>query len=163
MLALIVSLGVVAVLLFVGWRVWLASKGVPKSLEELRSALQQLLEWGRSNGFIVITPIGSNSFLQFNKYMLTSTEGGLELSFPRAGWSRQYFSSVERLCDREAINYRIEHRPDSHMEFLTIDCKNDIQLAHKLAAQILTQVFRTPDAEAGKKFRVLFYNIRVAD
>ena len=163
MLTPIVALGVAALLLLVGWRAWLASKGVPKSLEELKGALEQLLEWGRSNGFLVITPIGSNAFIQFNKYMLSATEAGLELSFPRAAWSRDYFSAVEQLCDGEAIEYRIEHRPDNHMEFLTIDCRDDIPLAHKLTAQILTRVFDIPGAGTGKRFRVLFYNIRVAD
>ncbi len=144
--------------LFIAWRVWLASKGVLRSLHELKRSLTELLEQGSENGVLIITPRGTKKFVQFNRYELSTGRSGLELGFPSADWSREFFKKLKEYCDTEGIAYDIQTGVNYAMPFLTIDCQTDIDKAHDLITRIVERIFGMhPD----RQYHVLFYNLRL--
>lgn len=153
----LVLTAVVIVAIAIGWKVWLASKGVLRSLPELKRSLTDLLEWGSEKGVLIITPRGTNRFVQFNRYELSTGRHGLELAFPDADWSREFFRQLRQYCDDMGIAYDVRAGVNHPMPFLTIDCQTDIDKAHDLVTCIVERIFgMRPDS----KYHVLFYNLR---
>ena len=68
---------------------------------------------------------------------------GIELSFPNADWSREYFGKLQSVCNAEGIPYRVSTGSDG-MSFVDIDCGIDIDFALGLVNTINARVFCTP-------------------
>ena len=120
----------------------LCQGGILRTSEQLSRPLQDLIERGRGDGYVILRLEGSNRFIQFNKY--TNQGGdGIELSFPNADWSREYFGKLQSVCNAEGIPYRVSTGSDG-MSFVDIDCGIDIDFALGLVNTINARVFCTP-------------------
>src|SRR5690554_258336 len=92
---------VAAFVVFLGWRILLASKGVLRPLNCVRQAIDDLMVYGKDGAILIATIKSRTEFVQFRKYVANRKQEGCELSFPRAQWSAQYFTKVEALCNQE--------------------------------------------------------------
>jgi len=141
--------------LALAWRLWLGSKGALHSLPELKRSLRQLLECGANTGFIIITPRGTKYFIQFNSYVLRDGRRGMEMAFPNADWSKEFFARLKAYCDANGIAHEIQFGNDHPMRFLVVDCQADIDRTHDLIKGIVGDVF---GLNVDRQYHVLFYD-----
>lgn len=156
---LIVSIfltGVTMLALALGRQLWLATKGILRSLPELKNALRQLLEWGADTGFVVIIPRGTKYFVQFKSYILRDGRRGMEMSFPKADWSKQFFGRLQQYCDANGVGYEIRIGENDPMSFLVVDCQTDIDRAHDLIKAVVGEIF---GLNVDRQYHVTFYDL----
>jgi len=143
---------VVVFLLSLGLFLRRASKGPARTPETLEWPIRGLLRQGYNGGYLLIKVARSNKFLQLDKYIRAPGEYGIELAFPKAEWSLQYFERLLDFCRNHGIEFRISSSsPGDPMEFLCIDFGNDYVRANDIVRKILVSVLDTP-----KDHRVYF-------
>jgi hypothetical protein len=122
-----------------------ASKGPARTVETLEWPIRGLLKQGFNGGFLVITVDGSNKFLQLDKYIRAPGDYGIELAFPKAEWSLQYYDRLLTFCESHAIPYRLSSSsPMDPLEFLFIDFGRDYVRANDIVKKILMTVLEVP-------------------
>ena len=88
--------------------VWLvpASRGAPRRSDQLEAALDQLLNCELQQAFLSIRPkFATNKFLQFDRYPMSDDRMGIELAFPNAPWSDDYFPKVVTAASGNASGF----------------------------------------------------------
>ena len=118
-------------------------KGPAHTLESISKPIEDLLVRGYDDGFLIIDASGTNYFIQLRKYIITSDNYGIELSFPKAEWSKKFFIQLIDYCDRSGIKYSLskEDSMKNALEFLHIDFGKDVNKAHGLIKKIITEIF----------------------
>ncbi len=118
-------------------------KGPAHTLESISKPIEDLLVRGYDDGFLIIDASGTNYFIQLRKYIITSDNYGIELSFPKADWSKNFFIQLIDYCDRSGIKYSLskEDSMKNALEFLHIDFGKDVNKAHGLIKKIITEIF----------------------
>ncbi|WP_446011135.1 hypothetical protein [Candidatus Electrothrix sp.] len=118
-------------------------KGPTRSLETVKRPIQDLLVRGYNGGFLIIDVSGTNYFIQLRKYIISSNNYGIELSFPKAKWSEQFFRSLTEYCDLSQVKYSISKSTEPHneLDFLNIDFGKDTHKAHNFVKTIITEIF----------------------
>lgn len=120
-----------------------ATKGPEHTLESIRKPIEDLLVRGYNGGFLIIDASGTNYFIQLRKYIITSDNYGIELSFPKAEWSRKFFPKLIIFCKQNDIKYQIskDQSTQNALEFLQVDFGKDINRAHNCIKRIFTEIF----------------------
>jgi len=119
-----------------------ASKGPAHSIESIESPIQGQLKQGYDGGFLIINISRSKNFLQLRKYINAPGDFGIELCFPNAKWSSQFFEKLKNLCIKSIIDYSItKEDPSGPLEFLYIDFGKDAHKAHEHVKKILLEIF----------------------
>jgi hypothetical protein len=117
-------------------------KGPAHSLESLERPIKDLLKRGYDGGFLVIDISRSKYFIQLRKYINTPGDYGIELCFPNAKWSSQFFDKLIAFCIKEGIEYSIaKESANGSLEFLYIDFDKDSNRAHNYVKKILQEIF----------------------
>lgn len=120
-------------------------EGSNPTFDDIRGNLEYLLRGGYNGGFVVFNFKGKERFIRFRKYIRAKGDYGLELSFPRADWSRVYFPRLVNFCGDNAIPYVVHpDTGDDGMEFLRVDVGQDIDAAFRLVGGIVDEVFSIP-------------------
>lgn len=110
---------------------------------DLETYLDILLRSGFEGGFIVIRLPKDPRFIQFARRY----EGhpGLELGFPNAPWSREYFRVLQQVLQRHEIPYftkrMAEEGEEPVTEFLYVNSGEDVYAAGDLSRTIFQEVF----------------------
>ena len=145
MTALLITLaavGVVAIALFFAW----ATRGLPHTLETLEPAVRALLRQGYDGGFLTIDVAHEKKFVQLRKYIHSRGNYGIELGFPQAEWSAEYYTKLRELCDDESMSYRVSRASgtDDPLEFLFVDFGKDYSEATIFVRRVLKEVMDVP-------------------
>ncbi len=133
------------------------SKGELRGNDEFMKYIEWLLNKGYSNGTLMIDHAKSNKFLQLSKYVKANKDYGIELAFPDAEWSKNYYRKLERLCKEENYTYNFNTGSDG-MKFLHIDFGKNTKRANECTKSILIKVFELPEKE---KYHVLLHNCAI--
>lgn len=133
------------------------AKGPKRFLDQLEESIRVLLNYGKSDGFLVVKHVSSEKFVQFAKY-ITKEKEGIELSFPIADWSKDYKSEFLILLKSMSIEYKIVYG-SNHAVFYDVDLNKNISLAYELMFRIFTEVFKI---SKGDKFYEELNNISMA-
>ena len=134
-LVILVSIIVLGVILLV----LRASRGAQRDLASVRASIQDLLERGYDNGFLLIQIAFTNRFLQFEKYVTSSAESGVQMAFPRAKWAEPFFEAIREYCRLHKLDACVVN--EGMLDFLYVDFGKDIELACKSTIDILQDVF----------------------
>ena len=138
---LFIVFAIVAVVL-----IWRGTKGPAHTLKSIYKPIDELLERGFDEGFLIITISYSKMFLQLRKYILNKKNYGIELVFPKAPWSVDYFDKIEKLCINSKIPYSIRKEVGKYtLDFLYVNYGKDSKKAYENIKQILTAVFSVND------------------
>lgn len=130
------------VVLFIAWVMLRGVKGPAYTLETVQKPINGLLKQGYNGGFLIIDISGSKYFFQLRKYIHAPGDYGIELCFPHAKWSINFFQEVVSLCNRDGLIYSIRtENADGSLEFLYVDFEKNVALAHKCLKNILLEVF----------------------
>lgn len=150
---------VATIVALISWHLWISStKGVLRDAVGVKRGLQDLLNRGFDGGILIITPQNSKGFVQFNKYVISNKEYGIEFSFPNANWSESRFNELMRVCELEGIKYGVSKGSNS-MEFLEIDFGTDVNGAHEFVVHVFFKVFNLgPNA----KYHVMLHDADVS-
>lgn len=118
-------------------------KGPGHTLESISKPIEDLLVRGYDGGFLIIDASGTNYFTQLRKYIITSDNYGIELSFPKAEWSKDFFTQLVAFCDQNGIKYKIskDRSIQKPLEFLQVDFGKDANKAHALIKRIFIEIF----------------------
>jgi len=117
-------------------------KGPAKTLEMLNKPIHDLLKRGYNGAYLMIDVSGMNYFLQLRKYIRIPGDYGIELCFPNAEWSSNFFKKLIELSEKEEVESSItEKNNDESLEFLCIDFKRDGDKAFQFVKRVLLQVF----------------------
>jgi hypothetical protein len=120
-----------------------ASETVKQTFDDIRGQLEQLLKSGFDQGFVIFQFKDGGRFIQFRKYIHAKGDYGLELAFPKADWSVEFFPLVARCCDRLNISHTVgPHTRGDGLEFLHADLGRDTDMAFRLVCSIVDDVFR---------------------
>lgn len=118
------------------------SKGVRRSATELRRPIADLLKRGYDGGILIIQHTRSEIFLQFRKYIRSRGDYGIELGFPRAKWSEEYFSRLSDYCDDHGIDYILDPSEQAGpIQFLHVDFGQDYDRAYWFTKNVLRDIF----------------------
>jgi hypothetical protein len=110
----------------------------------VRRGLEMLLKRGYDGGFVVLTEVGTDRFLQFRKYISAPGDFGIHMQFPRTTWSEQYYGDVLDLVQRRRLKCsRIPLTTPPTNEFLEVDFERNVDDAVGLACGIITEVFKS--------------------
>lgn len=140
-----IPVSVIAVLIFL----WFVKRGAPYTTETIHAAIASLLKRGLDGGFLIIRISLSSRFIQFRKYIRSPGDYGIEFSFPKAQWSRDYFGQVAALCDFRLQEYVIkEELYESSMTFLYADFGKDDKAATEFAKAVLMDVFEVTSLQS---------------
>lgn len=116
-----------------------AYKAVGHKYEALKYYLEILLNRGYDKGFLIIRIKSSKKFIQIRKYVNSIDEYGIELGFPKAKWSLEYFKDLEDMCIQNNINY--EYVYEEPLDFIYIDFNSNIEYAYNTIKKILIEIF----------------------
>ncbi len=137
---------------------WRGTKGPSRTLDELKQSIIDLDKRGLNHSTLIIDKLFSKKFVQFRK-LIDDGESNIQLSFPNATWSKEYFPKVLNIVKNDNLNFSISQGEQSDkMEFLYINFKKDVGLAHSVMAKILLEVFKE---DPNSRFHVLLNNQRV--
>jgi hypothetical protein len=152
---------VIAIILCVGLLVLRGMKGPSHSLETLEQPIRDLLKRGFDGGFLIIDISRTKFFIQFRKYINAPGDYGIELCFPNAKWSSQFFEKLKNFCTKEGIEYSIANKnTDGQLEFIYVDFETDYQKAHSYVKKIVLEVF---ELDENVKIFVRLENATVED
>jgi hypothetical protein len=117
-------------------------KGPAKTLKTIGKPISDLLRRGYNGAFLVIDVSHTKYFLQLRKYISAPGEYGIELFFPNAKWSINFFNKLIDLCENEKIRYSLTKKNDNEqLEFLCIDFAKNSHDAYSFIKRILLEVF----------------------
>lgn len=148
---------VVASLLVVGLiSIWLVpiSRGAARRADQLEPALGQLLECDIPSAFLTVRPRFSwNKFIQYSQYATGTKprELELELAFPRANWSDEYFPKVVSLAAAEGLPYEVLEHASPELPFVCVRFGTSTSRAAEFGKRVLIDIF---EFDANYEFRV---------
>lgn len=134
--------------------IWMvpAGRGAPAGSDQLEAPLRQLLTCELENAFLSVRPKFSHErFLQFARYELCEGQRGLELAFPNAPWSENYFPRVVTAASTQGLIYDIEESEGDVARFVFVKFGDSADSAAAFAKSILVEMF---DYAPDYKFRV---------
>lgn len=134
--------------------IWLvpASRGAPRRSDQLALALTQLMACELEQAFLSIRPkFSASKFLQFARYEMSTGHLGLELAFPSAPWSTDYFPKVVTAASKLGLSYEIEEMEGNVNRFVFVRFGDSVDQAAAFAKSVLTEIF---GFEQDYKFRV---------
>jgi hypothetical protein len=113
------------------------------ALSQVKTHLEALLKRGYNGGFIIIEDMHSDRFVQLAKYIKKKGDIGIELSFPKAPWSEQYYGKFKEWLRSEKIPFIIQAVDSTPVtEFIDIDCHSNIGMALGLVESIFKDIFK---------------------
>ncbi len=122
------------------------TKGPARHLDYFERYISWLINKGYSNGTLIIEHVSSERFVQFQKYVLSEKNFGIEMSFPNAKWSKSYFDDLVSYCSSNGHKYRIVDGSNG-MQFLDIDFGTDELSAFRFAGHVFENVFGHTETE----------------
>lgn len=124
-----------------------AIKGPAYTVETLAGPILGLLRQGYNGGFLIISVEQSQKFVQLNKYIQGPGRIGLELAFPRAAWSVDFYPSLERWCKAKKVPYRISRSGhEDPLEFLFVDLGRDVAYVHGFVSDVFREILGVNDS-----------------
>lgn len=134
---------VVALLITIVWFLREALKGPKRALEQLHRPISDLLSRGFNGGFLIIEHSKTGKFIQFSKYKKSKENFGIELAFPRADWSKGYYSRVKNICENYNLNVREDFSTgEGELTFLFADFNKDVDSAFKFSKAVFLDIFK---------------------
>ena len=138
------SVNLLIVTIAIGILLWLfikrAAKGPKRNLAQLERPIEDLLSRGFADGILILTHTRSERFLQFSKYFDANKQDfGIEINFPHAEWSKDYYEHVKDKCAKRNLDYK-EMTTDDGMKFIDIDFSKDTGTAFKFVCEIFANV-----------------------
>lgn len=124
--------------------------------------IEELLLYGFDGGYLMFDIPALRAFIQLTKY-IDEKGVGIELAFPLAEWSREYYTTLKREFAKMQIDFRIEKTGESTPkvpEFVIVDFFGDVSQATKVVDVILNQVFRVGE---GERIDAWFEKVSVGD
>ncbi len=143
----------------IGLFLWRAAKGPSRGIDNLEEPINALLRRGYHGGFLAIHVGYSRKFVQLRKHITAPRDYRIELGFPNAKWSEEYFRKLREYC----VKHNIKHDFVDYggpLEFLRVDFQRDSHAAYCLVKIILEEIFRV---RAGTKFFVRLENASIHD
>ena len=132
-------------------------KGPIYTLESLQTPIDDLVERGVNGGYLVIDIVSTKSFLQFSKYVISKSNFGIELAFPKVAWSERYFGKLQDFCVSNRVRYWINAGThEGECDYLRVDYGKDSRKAYEDAKRILREVFNVDDST-----RYMFLIVRI--
>ena len=129
--------------------IWMvpASRGAPRRADQLGLALTQLLGHEQEQAFLSIRPkFSANKFLQFSRYEMDEGQVGLELAFPSAPWSTDYFPKVVTAASKQGLSYEVKETEGAVNRFVLVKFGDSVNRAAAFAKSVLTEIFEfAPD------------------
>ena len=111
----------------------------------IEEALTILLNRGRTSAFVIFTDADTDLFVQFRKYGDKRGEAGIEMHFPRAPWSEEYYDRVQRVLRVHQVPFkRVPLEGDSVVEVILADLRNSVKIATRVTSSIMQDVFGRP-------------------
>ncbi|WP_231758912.1 hypothetical protein [Microbulbifer elongatus] len=143
MMFTIVSVLVVVFALTVIWFLKEALKGPKRTLEQLHRPISDLLSREFDGGFLIIEHSKTGRFIQFSKYTKSKGKFGIELAFPKADWSKDYYSRVKDICENFDLNVREDFSAgEGELTFLFADFDKDVDSAFEFSKTVFKDVFK---------------------
>ena len=128
--------------------IWLvsASRGASIRADQLESALSHLLQCELNQAFLSIRPKFSKyKFLQFARYEMQDGKLGVELAFPSAPWSEDYFPKVVSAASSQGLRYEVEETEGIVNRFVYVKFDDSVDLAAAFGKLVLTEIFGFDD------------------
>lgn len=142
-------------LILISFLLWKGTKGPARTVDELKQAIIDLDKRGLNHSTLVIDKLFSKKFVQFRK-LIDGGESNIQLSFPNANWSKEYYPKVMKIVNNNNLDFSITQGEQSDkMEFLYINCKKGVELAHTVMVKILLEVFKE---DPNSRFHVMLNN-----
>ena len=108
----------------------------------IREHLAHLLRQGYDQGCAVLAFKGTEAFIQFRKYIHAKGDSGLELGFPDAEWSREYFPKLVEWCEKNGFSSNLDcNSQGGGLNFLHVDTGDDLDRAMQLVEGIVIDIF----------------------
>lgn len=121
---------------------WQEMDNDTSGLAAIRRHLDRLLRQGYDRGCVVVAFKGTDAFIQFRKYIHAKGDHGLELGFPDAEWSREFFPHLSEWCGQNGFAYDLDRNSQGGgLDFLYVDTGNDLDAAMRLVEGIVTDIF----------------------
>jgi hypothetical protein len=135
-----------AIILFAIWLVP-ASRGASVGSNQLVSPLRHLLTCNLEVALLTVRPKFSQAkFVQFARYQADDGAYGLELAFPNAPWSEDFFPKVVTAASRQGLPYEIEEAEGDVARFVFVKFGGSVESAAEFAKTILNEIFNyAPD------------------
>lgn len=146
-MSVLMWIGILAVFLLIPAALFIADKKRRNinrlKLFELQISLDALLNKGLDHAFCVFEPEDSDLWVQVRKYFDAQGDAALEISFPLADWTSQYVESLYHLLEQKCALYSTKlEDPKIPMEFVYVDCRDDVDYANELVSEIFVSVFK---------------------
>ncbi|MBI9099529.1 MAG: hypothetical protein JEY91_13685 [Spirochaetaceae bacterium] len=152
---------VAVIILLIFFRYYLSQPIVHKVTQnQLGKYFKILLYRGYDGGYTIIEGSLKKTFLQYKKY-ITENEVYLEMSFPKAKWSQEYYDRLKEYLEKREIKYRINNSSESPIEFIDINCSNDIDFCTALTRDIFVNIFDYTDDDLN--YKIKFYDVSPKD
>jgi hypothetical protein len=121
-----------------------ASRGGSRAADTLEPALDQLLNLDDATSFLVIKPrFAPHIFLQYAMYPESRTAKGfgVQIVFPQAEWSKEFFPKVVTKASKEGIRYEIIDDDGGGLRFAMVRFGKDVRSAAEFGRSILIDIF----------------------
>ncbi|MEM7049909.1 MAG: hypothetical protein AAF604_09620 [Acidobacteriota bacterium] len=110
---------------------------------ELEKYLDRLLRSGLEGGLAIIEVPKTEEFIQFKKIFKPNRRFSIELGFPLAPWSTEFYSQVREILESNNWAYfRSSTGDETVREFTLADFGNDVKPAGDCSRLILREAFR---------------------
>lgn len=122
-------------------------KAKERNFTHIEACLERLLKSGSNGAFVIVGHRESARFIQFRKLIYEAGDYGIELGFPNVDWSKDFFPEVEAHCQAHGIPYRVKMETHCgtgeslYVDFLHVDCGQDLVMAYDLTRAIWTGIF----------------------
>ncbi|AWF81255.1 hypothetical protein BTJ40_10735 [Microbulbifer sp. A4B17] len=148
MMVTIISIIIIVLVITVIWFLKEALKGAKRTLGQLHRPISDLLSRGFDGGVLIIEHSKTGRFIQFSKYIKSKEDFGIELAFPKAGWSKYYYSRVKDVCKNFDLNIREDFScGEGELTFLFADFDKDVDSAFKFSKAVFKDVFKVNTAD----------------
>jgi len=134
-----------------------ASLGRAYSIEQIGRGIEDLVNRGFEDGFLVIELKGRKEFLQFQKQIETNGTWALECVLPCASWSQPYYGLVVNLADERGLQAHEIKNNDSNevAKFLFIDFSKNVKSAQDFATSVFKDIYKVDE---GQKYFIKLEN-----
>ena len=115
--------------------------------QDLTTYIETLLKRGHNGGHMTIETRRKGEFLQISKYIEKPRIFGLQMDFPQADWSTQYYKNVQSLLHSYNVPFNLqktELEEGQVREFISADLKRDMKVTNEVIGEILTDIFKLP-------------------
>ena len=127
--------------------IWMvpACRGASIGSDQLEAPLRQLLTCELESAFLSVRPkFSQEKFLQFSSYETGEGQRGVELAFPNAPWSEDYFPRVVTAASTDGLSYEIEEAEGDVTRFVFVKFGDSAHSAADFAKSVLNEIFDYP-------------------